>query len=219
MLLMNRYFLIIAGLLFAFTSGLFEAKAQEALKPMNDPALFREKLVAASGSVRTITSDFIQEKNLSILSEKIISKGRFCFSKENNIRWEYTEPYKYLIIISNNQMFMRDEKTRKKLDIQSNPMFQQMNKFISGCIQGDILSNDNDYVTEYFENGRFYFVKLIPKADKMKKMINEVGIWFDKNDLSVTRLKMTESGNDYTQLEFINKTLNAEISPEKFTFN
>jgi outer membrane lipoprotein-sorting protein len=192
--------------------------AQENFRPMSDAEAFKEKLVTASASVNTISSDFIQEKNLSVLSEKIISKGSFCFKKENNIRWEYTAPYKYLIIISDNKLLMRDEKNRKQLDIQSNPLFQEMNKFISGCIQGDILKNDKDYTKEYFENGRSYYVKLVPKAEKMKQMLNEVHIWFDKNDLTVTGIKMVESGNDYTQIEFINKTVNTEIPLEKFSF-
>jgi outer membrane lipoprotein-sorting protein len=61
-------------------------------------------------------------------------------------------------------------------------------------------------------------VKLVPKAEKMRQMLNEVHIWFDKNDLTVTGIKMVESGNDYTQIEFINKTLNTEIPLEKFSF-
>ena len=34
-----------------------------------------------SESTNTIVSDFVQEKNLSVLSEKIISKGQFYFQK------------------------------------------------------------------------------------------------------------------------------------------
>jgi outer membrane lipoprotein-sorting protein len=213
---MNRFIAVFPGLLLTFITGL--SQVQESFRPMKDPDLFREKLLTASASINSIASDFTQEKNLSVLSEKIISKGRFCFKKENNIRWEYTEPYKYLIIIADNKMLMRDEKTKKQMDMQSNPLFQQMNKFISGCIQGDILQDDNDFAKAYFENDRNYYVKLSPKADKMRQMINEVHIWFDKNDLSVTSLRMVESGNDYTQINFVNKILNAEISPEKFSF-
>ncbi len=214
---MNRFEGIVSGLIIFLIPGLLAA--QEGFRKMNDPEAFKGKLTQASASVNSITSDFIQEKSLSVLSQKIISKGSFCFQKENNVRWEYTEPYRYLIIISSNKMYMRDEKTRKQMDIQSNPMFQQMNKFISGCIQGDILKNANDYNIEYLENGNSYYVKLIPKNEKMKQMIGEVDIWFDKDDMSVISLKMVESGNDYTRINFVNKTLNAEISPEKFSFN
>ena len=53
-------------------------------------------------------------------------------------------------------------RTRNIYDIQSNKMFQEMNRFISGCIQGDILKNDKDYAIEYFENSKLYYVKACP---------------------------------------------------------
>jgi len=152
------------------------------------------------------------------LSEKIISKGHFFFKKDNNIRWEYTEPTQYLIIISNNQLYTRDDKSQKQYDIQSNKMFQEMNRFISGCIQGDILKNDKDFAIEYFENSKWYYVKLVPRDEKMKQMLHEVQICFDKNDLTVSSLKMVESGEDYTRIDFINKKLNTDIPLEKFSF-
>jgi outer membrane lipoprotein carrier protein len=97
-------------------------------------------------------------------------------------------------------------------------MFQEMNRFISGCIQGDILKNDRDYASEYLESSKFYLVKLIPREEKMRQMLNEVQIWFDRNDFTVSALKMVESGEDYTKIDFIDKKLNTEIPLEKFSF-
>ncbi|MCX6330661.1 MAG: outer membrane lipoprotein carrier protein LolA [Bacteroidia bacterium] len=213
---MNRSAKYIITLLFIFSSCYITA--QEAYKPMADIEAFKSKLTAMSESTNSITSNFVQEKNLVVLSEKIISKGKFYFKKENNIRWEYLEPYKYLIIIANDKLYTRDDKNQKQYDIQSNKMFQEMNRFISGCIQGDILKNDKDYATEYFESSKLYYVKLVPRAEKMKQMLNEVQIYFDKNDLTVSRLKMVESGEDYTKIDFFNKKLNVEIPFEKFIF-
>jgi outer membrane lipoprotein-sorting protein len=193
-------------------------KAQDELKPMSDIPGFKSKLEEMSKSIQSITSDFVQEKNLVVLSEKIISRGVFFFRKENNIRWEYTLPYRYLIVISNGQLFTRDDRNQKLYDIESNRMFQEMNRFISGCIQGDILRNEKDYSTEYFESSSQYFVKLVPRAEKMKEMLNEVQIWFDRKDLTVSGLKMIESGEDYTKIDFINKKLNTDIPLEKFSF-
>jgi outer membrane lipoprotein-sorting protein len=213
---MNRSAKYIITLSFIFSSCCITA--QESYKPMADIEAFKSKLTAMSESTNSITSNFVQEKNLVVLSEKIISKGQFYFKKENNIRWEYLEPYKYLIIIANDKLYTRDDKNQKQYDIQSNKMFQEMNRFISGCIQGDILKNDKDYAAEYFESSKFYYVKLVPRAEKMKQMLNEVQIYFDKNDLTVSRLKMVESGEDYTKIDFFNKKLNVEIPLEKFIF-
>lgn len=216
-MLMNRLAYIISLTLLVMIP--VSLTGQQDMKPMSNPALFSDRLIKASSAVNSITSDFVQEKNLSVLNEKIISKGRFAFKKENNIRWEYTEPYRYLIIISNNQMFMRDEKNKKQIDIQSNPMFREMNRFITGCIQGDILKNENEYSKEFFENDKYYYVKLIPKSDKVRQMLNEVHIWFNRVDMGVEMLKMVESGNDYTQIMFTGKILNPVIPVEKFSFN
>ncbi len=211
---MNRYFLTV---IFLFSIAIC-AWNQENYKPIADIDAFKNNLTKMSASTGTITSDFIQEKNLSVLSEKIISKGKFYFKKENNIRWEYTEPYQYLIIISNNQLFTKDAKGQKQYDVQSNKMFQEMNKFITGCINGDILKNTKDYKIEYYENNRKYYVKLIPYSEKVKQMLNEVHIYFNRNDLSVDGIKMIEAEGDYTKIDFINKKINTDISVEKFVF-
>jgi outer membrane lipoprotein-sorting protein len=98
-------------------------------------------------------------------------------------------------------------------------MFSEMNRFISGCIRGDILRNDKEYSAEYLESKNHFLVKLTPRNEKMREMLKLVEIWFDRNDLTVTGIKMTESGEDFTKIDFTNRKLNAEIPPEKFSFN
>jgi outer membrane lipoprotein carrier protein len=93
-----------------------------------------------------------------------------------------------------------------------------MNNFISGCIQGDILKNDKAYKAGYFEDDKSYVVTLVPNDTKMRQMLNEVRIWFDKRDLTVSRINMVESGGDYTKIDFTAKRLNTDIPIEKFSF-
>jgi outer membrane lipoprotein-sorting protein len=185
---------------------------------MKDVQAFKNSLESMSAKVGTIESNFIQEKHLSILSNIIVSKGHFCFKKENNIRWEYLQPYKYLIIISGGKIFIKEEQGQKQYDIESNRMFREMNNFISGCIRGDILKNEKDFKAGYYENEKNYFVKLVPKAESMRKMLNEVQIWFDRNDLTVTAIKMLENGGDFTKIIFSEKKLNTDIPIERFSF-
>lgn len=213
---MNRY---LATVIYFITINCWSVlTAQEPYQPVKDIESFKVKLAKMAESTSTISCDFVQEKYLVVLSQKIVSKGQFYFKKANNIRWEYTSPYKYLIIISNNQLFTGDDKSQNRYDLKSNKMLQEMNGFISGCVQGDILKNDKDYTIGYFENSKLYFVKLIPRSEKMRQMLNEVQIWFDRNDLTVSGLKMVESGDDYTKIDFVNKKLNIDIPLEKFSF-
>ena len=195
------------------------ASAQDNYFPMRDIDSFRQQLESMTNAVQTIESDFVQEKMLNVLSSTIVSRGSFCFRKESNIRWEYTEPYQYLIILNGSSIYIREESGQKQYDVQSNKMFQEMNRFISGCIQGDILKDDQEYKIEYLENDREYYVTLVPNSQALREMLNEVQITFDKNDLTVSRITMVESGGDYTRINFVNKKLNTDIPLEKFSFN
>jgi outer membrane lipoprotein-sorting protein len=185
---------------------------------MKDVPAFRNRLNTMSAGLLSIESDFIQEKKLSVLSNVLISRGYFCFKKENQIRWEYRQPYPYLIIINHDKIYIKEDKDQRQYDMQSNKMFQEMNRFISGCIQGDILKNEKEYQIMYYEDNQSYFVTLVPVSEKMRQMISEVQVWFERDDLTVSRIRMLESGGDYTRIDFTNKKLNTDIPLEKFNF-
>ena len=206
--------LIIFFVLFCST-----AYSQSEFTLIKNPDEFKLKLKEATKSTNSVESDFTQNKNLSILAKPIISKGKFWYKKEKKVRWEYTSPYLYLVIINDTKLFIKDKNNKEQYDTQSNKMFQQLNDFLIGCINGDILNNTKDFDLTFKENETMYFVTLIPKAQQMKKMLSEIHIYFDKKDLSVSKLKMVEQGGDYTNIEFYNKKLNVNISDEKFNFN
>ncbi len=186
--------------------------------PLKDIPAFRKSLNSMSASLTTIQSDFIQEKKLSVLSNTLVSKGYFCYRMENLIRWEYLQPYRYLIIINGDKIYIKEESDQRQFDVHSNKMFQEMNRFISSCIRGDILNHEAEYKIRYFEDSQYYFAALVPVSEKMRQMLNEIQIWFDRDDLTVSRIRMLESGGDYTRIDFVNKKLNTDIPLEKFSF-
>ena len=63
--------------------------AQKAgFRKVADDASFRKKMEAVTLSTTSISSDFVQEKQLSFMEEPIVSEGQFFFKKEQKIRWE-----------------------------------------------------------------------------------------------------------------------------------
>jgi outer membrane lipoprotein-sorting protein len=183
---------------------------------MKDHAGFKQKFSEVTRNTQTIEANFVQEKNLSVLSEKIITKGKFLFKKENKLRWEYTNPFHYLIILNNGMIFTQDEENKNKIDIRNNKMFTEINFIIMGCVQGNLFNDEKKFISSYFENNRYYLIKLKPLESTLKDYISEIKISFDKNDLSVTRFEMNEPSGDYTIIEFSGKKENAIIPDEKF---
>ena len=184
---------------------------------LKDTSLFLLKLEETTKKIRTIQCDFVQEKYMSCLSEKIINKGHFCFKKDNLIRWEYLEPFEYFIIINNAQIYIKDEDKVNKYNIKGNKMFKEIIQFMPNSLQENILNNDNSkYKSEFFEDDKYYLVKLIPLLKNTKKFINNINIYFDKKDYSVSILKIVELSGDYTKINFHNKIFNKIIPDEIF---
>jgi outer membrane lipoprotein-sorting protein len=182
---------------------------------LKDTASLKAKLAQTAARTKTIESDFIQEKNLSVLSEKIITKGHFYFKRENMVRWEYTHPFSYLIIINKNKVLIKDESKENKYDMKSNKMFQEINNMIVNSIQGKIL-NTGEFKYHFYSNEYFFLVELIPLAKNLKGMIKTIQLYFDKTSYAVSKLNMEELSGDYTLISFINRKENKDIADEKF---
>lgn len=206
-----RNFIVLLGLLICSSLVL----AQSAFKPVKDTVALKAKIDNMSKVTNSIESDFTQVKDLSMLSEKITSKGHFYFQKKNNLRWEYTTPYKYIIVINQDKIFIKDENKLKKYDMNSNKVFKEINDVMISCVNGDILKS-NKFKISFFENDTYYKLELIPTMKGMKESLKKINMYFDKSVTSVVKLDMLEPSDDITTLDFSNKKLNAPISVEKF---
>jgi len=204
-------------LLFLHSCIAFTIRAQSVDVAMTDIAGFKNKLELSSENTKTIDCDFVQEKSSSMLTRKISSKGHFWFKKPGYIRWEYTNPYYYLIIIAKKKVLTKEDGSKKQYDTQSNTMFKELGAMMFNFVQGNITACEKDYITIYTENDKSYYVKLIPKSAKVQGMLSQVDLYFDKKDLSVSKIKMLEPGGDYTLIEFWNKKLNMDISDTVFS--
>lgn len=190
--------------------------AQGAFKPLKDTSAFKQKVDKMSRETNSLESDFTQVKNLSMLSEKIVSKGHFCFLKQNNLRWEYYEPYKYIIVINKEKILIKDENSKvKKYDMNSNKVFKEINDIMISCVNGNILRSVKFNIS-YFENDKGYKLELIPLNRAMKESLKKINMYFDKNVTSVIKLEMVENGEDMTTIDFTNKKINAPVAPDKF---
>ncbi|MEP7165080.1 MAG: outer membrane lipoprotein carrier protein LolA [Ferruginibacter sp.] len=209
---MRKIILILLVLVAGITS-----KAQyTGYTPVGDLVKFKADFAAATLRTNSIKSDFIQEKNLAMLSEKIISKGKFWFKKENQVRMEYNQPYQYLMIINKDKVFVKDGQKENKISTKSNKLFQQINKIMIDCMQGTALNNP-DFKTRVFENKNASLVELTPLTRGMKELFRSINVIVDKKDFSVVTIEMQELSGDNTLIRFTNKELNATIPDALFT--
>lgn len=177
--------------------------------------LFQATMAKANASLQTIVSDFNQIKNLSLLSDKIKSKGKFYFKKEDKVRIEYTSPYTYLLVMNSGKVMVKDEQKTSKINANGNKALQSVNRIMIDCMRGTVLSNP-DFKATVFENGNNYLLALAPVTADMKKMFSRIDVYLDKKSFEVDRLTMTEQGGDFTDMNFTNTQRNTTINEGLF---
>ncbi len=194
----------------------FSTQAQYAgYSPVADIAKFKADFSAATQKTSSVKSDFVQDKNLSMLSEKISSRGKFWFKKESRVRMEYNQPFQYLMVLNKDKVYVKDGQKENKISAKSNKLFQQINRIMIDCMQGTMLSN-SDFKTRVFENRNAVLVELVPVTKGLKELFKSINVIVDKKDFSVTSIEMQEISGDNTIMRFTNKELNASIPDTLF---
>jgi outer membrane lipoprotein-sorting protein len=204
------------AILFISLCSAAAAQVPAGYKPVKDTAAFRAKMEAQSKLINTQESDFVQEKYLSVMSEKIITKGHFCFKKPNMLRWEYTDPLKYLIVTNKDKMYIKDKGKVSKYDINSNKMFKSINEMMVSTVNGNLLNN-KDYKAKYYEGEKYFLLEMVPLQKATKDFLKTIQLYISKSDYSVEKVKMIEPSEDYTTIDFTNRKINQPIADEKFT--
>ena len=209
---MRLCIILLLSQIFLFPLGLM---AQDDFKPLKDPATFEKKVKEITDITKTIHCDFVQEKTLSFLNDPIVTKGVFYFQKEDKIRWEYEEPFSYVIVLNGGKLLIDDNGNQNEMDLSNNQTFKEVNSMLTRTLQGDILTKDERFSYDLFENKEFVMVRLVPTTDTFKAYIKAIKVYFDKKDMMVARVDMLE-GEDLTKITFQNREINVKLAQNLF---
>ena len=169
-------------------------------------------------TLTTIKSRFVQEKHLSFLTEPITSEGLFRYKKENQLRWEYTQPFQYLILFNGTKITIKDQKKTNVFDASANAIFTQINDLMLGSVKGN-LGKNKDFSMSLNESAKQYQLILKPQNETLKAYVSGVEIYFEKSDLAVSIIRIIESTGDFTKISFKDRKFNEPIDENTFNSN
>lgn len=182
---------------------------------IKNPDNIKQKIIAKANSTINIHSDFTQEKHLDLFEEVIKSEGEFYFEKPNSIRWQYNTPISYTIVLSGTKVQIKDDESLKEYDMDSNPIFKEINKLLLNSLNGEVL-NSKDFKVEYFSNNSEYMTRLLPQNTAMTDVLNNIEIYFNKIDFGVIGIRLNENTDDYTLIKFTQRIINGQIPDHTF---
>lgn len=196
----------------------FNLWGQDNFKPIENQEKVKDVFIAQSTNFNTITSNFVQEKYLNYLSSTIISKGKFWYKKENLLRWEYTEPFQFLVIKNGDKVTIKDEKNTSVYNKKPNKAFQMLNEILAGSVNGTLIT-DKRFSFNVLENSDEYLVELSPNEEETKRILDKFQLYFLKQNLVVYKIKLIESNKNSTTIIFEDKKVNLPIDNKIFIDN
>jgi outer membrane lipoprotein-sorting protein len=167
----------------------------------------------------TLECTFVQKKSISVLSETVVSEGIMYFKKPNNVRWQYNKPYPFIFILSDNNVYIKNDKRTDHFNTNSNKIFKEISAIMIGGINGDLLLNNKQFSSLYFSNNENAEVQLTPKDKALRQIFKHINLTFSKATWLVKSIEMVEDGGDNTIINFTEKHVNKKISDDIFKIN
>ena len=180
---------------------------------------FEQKLKQFTETAKSIESSFTQIKHLDIFDNDITLRGKFYYRHSNKIYLDYTGSLDYLIVINGDKLKIVDNGKKSIVNLTSNKTMKEMQGMLTACMSGDISLLSSGYELEYFEDTKYFLAVVRPKSKAIQEYIQDFHIYFDKKDMSVHKLRISENTTDYTDYIFSNKKFNTLQNDEKFLVN
>lgn len=202
-------------LIFVFIAFTTLAFAQRSPMSSAEEIAFKGRIEKDTRELKTIRTDFTQNKKLSFLSKEIESTGKMYLNAQGHLKWVYLQPNKYAIIFKDNVILIDDNGKKSKVDA-NNEVFKKISHLIAGSVSGKLF-DDKEFSIKYFKEGKNSVAELIPHDKSMKKYISVINLFFGPSESTVSKVKLIEPSGDYTEITFVNKETNVQIDSAVFS--
>ncbi|WP_301869043.1 outer membrane lipoprotein carrier protein LolA [Bacteroides caecimuris] len=175
-----------------------------------------KKINTTAAELKSMSCTFVQTKNLSMLNDKMVSKGQMYYSQPNKLRWEYTSPYNYIFIFNETKVYVGNKSKKDVIDTNSNKVFKEIARIMMNTVTGKALSNTADFSVSVADAPNFWEITLVPKKKDLKQMFSKIEMYFNKTNNMISELNIIEKNNDKTNIKFSNISTNKAIDASLF---
>jgi outer membrane lipoprotein-sorting protein len=190
--------------------------AQEAgFLPVKNVDEVKAKIKSSHQNTQSFKSQFVQEKHLSFMEDKAVSKGEFSMKRERKMRIEYTSPFAYLVVMNGDKLTVKDGKKVTKIDTRSDKSFRQLNEVLVGSLNGDV-DNVKGFDVKYFQSKEQYMVQLVPSSGQAIGLYDKIKVFLDHKTMQLARVDLIEKSGDVTKMKFEQIQTNLNIPDAAF---
>lgn len=200
---------------FIFSGVLFSQADYKKIPDTQVPAVIKE-IRSKTAQLQTVSSDFVQTKEVSVLKEKSVLKGVMYYKKEKQFRWEYTANPRFIFAQSGSKIYTQTGDSVRVIKDNSVRLYEEISKLVQSSINGSIFENQKDFSILLEKNSNSYRVTLTPKNRNLKKFIQKITLVIDKKEMLATQFVMLDQNGDSTTIQFSKMKVNTPIDNQLF---
>ena len=174
------------------------------------------ELTEAAAAMQTLQCRFVQEKTSSMLAEPSVSEGTMHFASPDKMRWEYTAPYAFALVVNGDRIVKVTDGKTEVLEGKTGRMYQGIVDIIMGSASGKKLFDTSVFDVVMYDDDTFWRAEMTPKRRDMKRMFSQLVFRFDKKTKGISRVEFKDAGGDVTSIRCEDIKLNEAIGKEVF---
>ena len=208
----QKFFLI---LLFVLFSTVVWAQNEKPLSESESQKVIA-KLTETAVAMQTLQCRFVQEKTSSMLAEPTIAEGTMHYAAPDRMRWEYTKPYAFALVVNGERIVKVTDGKAEVVDGNSNRMYQGIVGIIMGSASGKKLFDTSVFDVVLYDEDACWRAEMTPKRRDMKRMFSQLVFGFDKKTKGISHVEFKEASGDVTSIRFEDIKLNEAIGEDCF---
>jgi len=160
---------------------------------------------------KDFSADLYQEKKLSLLKEKIVSRGKIRFKKPDKVSIEFFPPESSQMVFDGKTvlLYFKEEKMAERYSLRSNPIAERYLLFSKDPFQEKLAQWK---ILEDRES--FLIMEILPKVKD--PLFVKTKLRVSKKDWMVIGMEMVEKNGDTTSLLYSNMKVNAGLTDSDF---
>lgn len=167
-----------------------------------------EMLTQQTASMQCMNCRFTQQKTMAMLAEPTVSEGLMSYNAPDKMRWEYTSPYSFALLVDGEKITKITDGNEEVLDAKSGRIYQGIVNIIISSATGQKLFDKSMFDVAITDDGEFWKAEMKPKKHNMKRMFSMLTFYFAKSTNIINKVEMTEAGGDVTTIQFYDMKIN-----------
>lgn len=212
------------GLLFLVVASATPTHSQEAAPIRPEPVegaelqALLEAVERNLGGIRSLRTEFEQEKHLSLFSDVVHARGSCIFARPDCLRFEIHQPFQSVLVVRGSSVAKYElvDSIWRKLELGSPDAVLMVTGQISAWIRGRFTEQDELYEIRASRLGGDIRVMLLPRPKELSRHIQSIEVLLAKELTRIRSVTIREPGGDYTELRFVREVRDEELDEAFF---